>query len=135
MEPMSEIRPKPGGIRPLRVVQVLLRSAHIAAMGLVLGGCWLGMEFEPLKVPIVLTVATGILLFALDLAKGLEILHQGSGLLMLLKLVLLGLGNVFPAHRFGWYLAATLVASFGSHMPASWRHYSIWNGRDLRPRA
>ena len=33
--------------------------------------------------------------------------------------------------RLEWYLAAALVASVGSHMPSSWRHFSFREGRVL----
>ena len=45
---------------------------------------------------------------------------------------LLGLGIAFPAVRFELYLAATLVASVGSHMSSSWRHFSLLHRTVLR---
>lgn len=121
----------PGGIRWIRGIQVGLRSLHIAAMGLVLGGIWLGGDYERLRAAIFAAVGSGVALAAIDLAKGPSFLLQGSGVSLLLKLALLGLGNLFPAGRLGWYLAATLVASVGSHMPGSWRHFSFREGRVL----
>jgi hypothetical protein len=112
-----------------RLAQVALRSVHIAAMGLVLGGLWLGGGFERLRGAILLTVASGLLLAAIDLAKGPGYLRQGAGVALLLKLALLGLGNWFAGARLGWYLAATLVASVGSHMPGAWRHFPLFGGR------
>ena len=112
-----------------RIAQVVLRSAHIAAMGLVLGGIYLGGGFERLRGAILLTVASGLLLAVIDLAKGPGFLVQGSGAALLLKLALLGLGNWFDGARLQWYLAATVVASIGSHMPAAWRHFSLLTGR------
>ena len=108
-----------------RIAQVVLRSAHIAAMGLVLGGIYLGGGFEQLRGPILLTIASGLLLAAVDLAKGPEFLLQGSGAALLLKLALLGLGNVWSGARLEWYLAATVAASIGAHMPGAWRHFSF----------
>jgi len=108
-----------------RPAQLILRSVHIAAMAMLVGGIPFGAGFETLRVPILLTVASGVLLFAIDLARDLAILTQGSGVAVLLKLGLLGLGALQPAARLPWYLAATLVASVGSHMPGSWRHFSF----------
>lgn len=119
------------GIRWHRGAQVVLRSVHVAAMGLVLGGIYLGGGHDQLHAAIVATVASGALMAAIDLVKGPSYLFQGSGVALLLKLALLGLGNLFPAGRLGWYLAATLVASVGSHMPGSWRHFSFVKGRVL----
>ena len=113
------------GLSWIRAVQVALRSLHIAAMGLVLGGIWLGGGYGRLRAAILLTVASGLLLAAIDLAKGPGFLVQGSGAALLLKLALLGLGNGFAGGRLHWYLAAAVVASIGSHMPASWRHFPL----------
>jgi hypothetical protein len=119
------------GIRWIRGAQVGLRSLHIAAMGLVLGGIWLGGDYQRLRAAIFAAVGSGLALAAIDLAKGAGFLLQGSGAALLLKLALLGLGNLFPGDRLGWYLAATLVASVGSHMPGTWRHFSFLTGRVL----
>ena len=115
-----------------RLAQVGLRSVHIAAMGLVLGGIHLGGEFGQLRGAILATLLTGMLLAAVDLAKGPGFLLQGSGAALVLKLALLGLGNLFPGARLQWYLAATLVASVGSHMPGAWRHFSFREWRVIQ---
>ncbi len=112
-----------------RPVQLLLRSVHIAAMALVVGAIPFGADYQALRGPILATLLSGILLFAIDLARDAAILIQGSGLAVLLKLGLLGLGSVQPSHRLPWYLAATLVASVGSHMPGAWRHFSFLTGK------
>ncbi len=57
----------------------------------------------------------------------------GERVAALLKLALLGAGELLPAARLEWYLAATVVASVGSHMPGAWRHYSFRHGRVLDP--
>ncbi|WP_243287066.1 hypothetical protein [Geothrix terrae] len=115
-----------------RPVQLILRSLHIAAMALVVGALPFGAGFEALRTPILVAVASGALLFAIDLARDAGILVQGSGVAVLVKLVLLGLGALQPAHRLPWYLAATLVASVGSHMTGSWRHFSFVQWKVLR---
>lgn len=108
-----------------RPVQLVLRSLHLAAMALVVGALPFGATFQDLRGPILATVLTGVLLFAVDLVRDLGILVQGSGVAVLVKLALLGLGELQPAHRLGWYLAAVLVASVGAHMPGVWRHFSF----------
>lgn len=94
-------------------------------MALVVGGLPWGADFKALRGAILITVATGFLLFAVDLARDMAILAQGSGVAVLVKLGLLGMGVLQPTHRLPWYLAATLVASIGSHMPGKWRHFSF----------
>jgi len=115
-----------------RVIEVGLRSIHIVSMGLVLGGIAMGGVHETLVVPIWATVGSGLLLLATSLRWGCLTLTQGAGWALLLKLGLLGLGNVFDGSRLRWYVAATLVTSVGSHMPAAWRHFSL-PSRALRP--
>jgi hypothetical protein len=115
-------RAKPGY---QRAIEVGLRSVHIASMGLVLGGIALGGTHETLLASIVATVVSGLLLLAASLRWGCLTLGQGAGWALLLKLALLGLGNVFTGARLAFYLAATLVSSVGSHMPSAWRHHTF----------
>lgn len=115
-----------------RPVQLVLRSLHIAAMALVVGGLPFGAGYPQLRWPILATLLSGVLLFAIDLARDMGILLQGSGVAVLLKLGLLGMGFLQPSARLPWYLAATLVASVGSHMPGAWRHFSFVTWKVLR---
>jgi len=124
--------PEPRFFAWARPLQLLLRSVHIAAMALVLGGLPFGGGYAALRLPILVTVASGLLLFAVDLAKDAGILAQGSGAAVLLKVGLLGCGLLQPAHRLPWYLAATLVASLGAHMPGRWRHFSFVQWKVLK---
>lgn len=144
MDPLHEARPARSNHLTLlfpevpryfpwaRPAQLVLRSLHIAAMAMVVGAIPFGAPFEALRLPILLTLASGALLFAIDLARDLAILSQGSGVAVLLKLGLLGMGALQPAERLPWYLAATLVASVGSHMPGSWRHFSFLHWKVMR---
>lgn len=116
-----------------RLLQVALRTVHIMAMALLLGALPFGAGFEQLQVAILLTVGSGLALFALDLAKSPQVLFQGSGIAVLVKLALLGCGHLWPGQRIAWYLAATAVASIGSHMPGRWRHYSLLHHKVMNP--
>ena len=113
-----------------RALQVLLRSLHIVAMALVLGGIARGADFEALRWPILWTILSGVLLLVVDLVRRCLRLSQGSGAMLLLKLGCLGLGNLFPASRLEWYLVATFLASIGSHMSGDWRHFSFRRGSE-----
>ena len=115
----------PRTLRGDRAWRVGARTVHLAAMGLLLGGAAYRVPVRDLTVPIVLTVASGLVLLGIDLFKSCVVLYQGCGVATLIKLALLGLGELFPSARIEWYLAATAVASIGSHMPGSWRHYSL----------
>jgi hypothetical protein len=125
----------PNGKPPssVRLLQVALRTVHILAMALILGALPFGAGFQQLRIPILMTVASGVVLFTLDLAKSPQILLQGSGIAVLLKLVLLGCGHLWPTQQLAFYLAATAVASVGSHMPGRWRHYSLLHRKVMMP--
>lgn len=112
-----------------RAVRIFARTVHIVAMALVLGGVAYAAPVRALVLPLVLAVASGVLMVGMDLWKSPAWLYQGSGAAVLLKLVLLGLGQMFPAVRFECYVAATTVASVGSHMPKGWRHWSFLDRR------
>jgi hypothetical protein len=112
-------------------VQVAARTVHIAAMALVLGGVAYAAPERALVLPLAFTIASGLLLLGIDLWKGGAYLVQGNGVGVLLKLALLGLGQLFPAARLECYIAATAVASIGSHMPRTWRHWSFLHRRVL----
>ncbi len=122
----------PRHFRWARPVQLFLRSLHLAAMALVLGAIPFGADFAALRGPILATILSGLLLFAIDLARDAAILVQGSGVAVLLKLALLGIGVLQPSHRLAWYLAATLVASVGAHMSGNWRHFSFTAWKVMR---
>lgn len=117
-----------------RILQIGLRTLHLVAMGLVLGGIAQGAGYEILEASILLTILSGIGLFLLDLVRSGVMLVQGAGVAVLLKLALLGCGNLWPSARLEWYVAATAVASLGAHMPGSWRHFSFLHGRVLEHR-
>jgi hypothetical protein len=124
-------RQPPRTFRGARAWQVGARTVHIAAMALVLGGVAWRVPARDMIAPIALTALSGISLLAIDLWKSLAFLCQGSGVATFLKLALLGVGELFPGARLEWYLAATVIASVGSHMPGAWRHYSFVHRRVL----
>ncbi|MCL1894722.1 MAG: hypothetical protein FWG02_10925 [Holophagaceae bacterium] len=118
---------KPFGF--IRCISVLLRSVHIVAMAIVLGGVFLNADHQTLSTAIWATVLSGILMFISDIIKSPRVLLQGSGIMVLLKLILLAVGFfALPQQRFYWYLGATFLASIGSHMPGTLRHCVILKG-------
>jgi hypothetical protein len=121
----------PRAFRGARAWQVGARTVHIAAMGLLLGGVAFRVPVRELVVPVGLTVASGLVLLGIDLWKSCAYVYQGNGVAVLLKLALLGLGMLFPSARLEWYLAATVIASIGSHMPKTWRHWSLLDRKVL----
>ena len=112
--------------RFVRWVSIILRSVHVSAMAVVLGGVFMGAEHEMISMAIWATLLSGCLMLLIDIVKSPRVIAQGSGFMAALKLALLAIGFfILPEQRFYWYLAAAFVASVGSHMPGSMRHYDI----------
>jgi len=118
-----------------RLWNIALRSAHLAAMGILLGGHAFNVEPHRLLLSLWLCIATGASLGMLESGFGLVWFHQGRGLMTLAKLLLL-CAVPFLWDFWGWRLAVLLVvvglASVGSHMPARFRYFSVIYRKVLR---
>ena len=112
-----------------RVWNIALRTAHIAAMGVLLGGhAFADNPREELLLCLWLTIGTGVALGMLETGGSLVWFHQGRGLMTMAKLVLLCAVPFLweqKAARLAVLLAVVVIASVGSHMTARLRYYSI----------
>lgn len=127
-------------LRGSRAVSIALRTLHLAAFGLLLGGHAFGIDASRLLPYLYATVLSGLGLIALEVyAAGLYWLFLGKGLTVLAKLALLLLIPAFWDARMAFLLLVVAIASVGSHMPARYRHYSLLHrrviaaGESLRP--
>lgn len=109
----------------MRALNIALRTAHIGAMGILVGGHAFDVTPERLRVSLWLTIGTGVALAAIEAGPRLSWLHQGSGLMTMGKLALLSAVPLAWDYRLPILLAVIVVASVGSHMPARYRHYSV----------
>ncbi len=109
----------------IRVLNISLRTAHIGAMGVLLGGHAFDVNPERLHVILWLTIGTGFLLAAVEAGPRLLWFHQGRGLMTLGKLALLCAVPLAWDYRLSMLLAVVVIASVGSHMPARYRYYSV----------
>ncbi len=111
-----------------RAINILLRTAHIAAAGVLLGGHAFDVARGRLLWSLWLTIGTGAALAAVEAGPRLLWLHQARGLLTLAKLGLLCAVPFLWDHwhvRLAVLLAVVVIASVGSHMPARFRYYSV----------
>jgi hypothetical protein len=116
----------PAGLLPNpRAWNIGLRTAHIATMGVLLGGHAFGVSKEELLPWFWMCLATGSALAVVEVGPRLVWFHQGRGLMTLAKLGLLGCVPWFWDYRFPILLAIVVIASVGSHMPARFRYYSV----------
>ena len=116
-----------------RAWNVGLRTLHLMAFGVLLGGHFWGVQPDRLYPPLAFTVASGAALMGLELYQNPHWLFLVKGLVVLAKLALLLLVPVFWEARVPLLLAVVALASIGAHMPARYRHYSILQRRVVLP--
>jgi hypothetical protein len=112
-----------------RAWSVALRTLHLLAFGILVGGHVWEVPAERLHAALWLTLASGAAMMGLELYKTVHWLFLGKGLAVLLKLALLLLVPLFWEARVPLLVAVVVVASVGAHMPARYRHYSLLHGR------
>jgi hypothetical protein len=108
-----------------RAVNIALRTAHIGAMGILLGGHAFDVSPDRLKLALWLTIGTGAALAAVESGLRPLWLHQGRGFMTILKLALLCTVPLLWDYRLPVLLVVVVVASVGSHMPGRFRYYSV----------
>lgn len=108
-----------------RAVRTVLRTLHILATGVLLGGHIFGQAKEQLFGWLVGSVASGVVLLATDLHATFAVVLEVRGLLVLLKIVLTASVLFFWEARVPLLVAALTLGAAGSHMPGSLRHRLI----------
>ena len=114
-----------------RGLNIAFRTAHIAAMGVLLGGYAFDVDPSRLIPSVLICVVTGIVLGGVEAGLRLVWFHQGRGLMTIAKLLLLlavPLLQNYSSCRLTLLVAVVVIASIGSHMPARFRYYSILYG-------
>ena len=106
-------------------MNIALRTAHIAAMGVLLGGHAFGATRSELLPSLWLTIGTGLALTICEAGFRLLWFHQLRGLMTLAKVGLLCAVPFLWDYRLPILLAVVVIASVGSHMPARFRYYSV----------
>ena len=109
----------------IRALNIALRTAHIGAMAVLLGGHAFDVTPERLEVILWLTIGTGIALAAVEAGPRLLWFHQVRGVLTMVKLALICAVPLAWDYRLPILLAVVVVGSVVSHMPGRFRHYSV----------
>jgi len=115
-----------------RAWNITLRTAHIGAMGALLGGHAFDVAPERLQLSLWLTIGTGAVLAVIEAWPGLAWFQQGRGVMTLAKLALLCVVPLAWDYRLWILLAVVVLGSVGSHMPARFRYYSVLR-REVMP--
>jgi hypothetical protein len=121
----------PRFFRGRRAVSIALRTGHLLAVGVLLGGAV--FEVAPARVApwALAAVATGAGLVLLELVTTAAWVVTGAGLSTLLKLALLAGMALAPRHGMLLLVLAVIVASVGAHMPSRFRHGPVVGRRRL----
>lgn len=117
-----------------RALNIALRTAHIAAMGTLLGGHAFDVAPDRLHLPLWLAVGTGLGLAALETGGKISWLHEARGVMTLVKIGLLLVVLLAWSWRLPILLTVVVLGSVGSHMPRRYRHYSLLYRRVIDPR-
>jgi hypothetical protein len=117
-----------------RAWNIALRTAHIAAFGVLLGGHVFGVAPERLLPWLWGAIGSGALLLAVEAYPDWRWWSEGRGVVVLSKLALLLLIPWFWSYRVIILSAVLVIGSVGAHMPRRFRHYS-WLDRRVIPEA
>jgi len=109
-------------LRPARAVAILLRTTHLGAMALLVGGAWYGLPPDALRGAGEVTVLSGAGLVVSEASHGRHWPYQVRGLLVLAHLALAALVSQLGP---GALLAAVVVGAVGSHLPKGLRAWSL----------
>jgi hypothetical protein len=105
-----------------RMAGIALRTAHLGAMAVLVGGTWYGLPASALRDGLVATVLTGVALVASEASHSRHWVYQGRGLFVLAHVVAVGLAQALGP---GVLMAALVVGAVGSHLPKSTRAWSL----------
>ncbi len=114
-----------------RGVSIAFRTLHLLGSSLLIGGHAFGADPQRLIPLLYLTVGSGLGLIALELYRSCDWVYQGMGLLVILKTAITVLAGFWWEERVPLLCLVVVLGSVGSHMPAGYRHYSLWHGRVL----
>jgi hypothetical protein len=115
-----------------RAWNVGARTVHLGATGVLLGGHFFGVEADTLLPWLYVAMASGAVIFAVELYSSLDWLMEMGGLAVVLKLALLCVIPFAWSARVPLLFAVVAVAGIGSHMPGRYRHYSLRHGRVMK---
>ena len=118
-------------LRHARAWNIAFRTAHIAVTGILLGGHFFEIAENRLRTILYLCILTGVSLIVIEAYPSCRWLYQGRGVVVLVKLALLGSIPFLWEFRVFILLAVVVIASVGSHMPSRFRYYSFLHGRVL----
>jgi hypothetical protein len=117
---------KPGWTR---AVDIIARTGHVAAIGVVFAGVVFGIPSSRIIPWNVAAVVTGAILIVLEISHRPHWIQQCRGLMVVFHVGLLGLVHVFPEIKMLLLALAIVIGMAGSHMPKNIRYWLIIHRR------
>jgi hypothetical protein len=114
-----------------RAWNIGVRTAHIATMGVLLGGHVFDVSKIALLPWLYATIATGLVLVFIEAFPQVRWFYQGRGVMVYAKILLMCLIPWFWEYRATILMLIVVIASIGSHMPGRFRYYSVLHRRVL----
>ena len=108
-----------------RTVEIAVRTAHVGAMALLVGGLHFGASSASLRPWHVLTAVTGVALLASEASHSRHWVHQARGVVALVHVGVVALIAVAPGMAGFAIVAALIIGSIGSHLPRTVRKWSL----------
>lgn len=121
-----------GSIPYGRLYKTTLRTAHLMAISVLVGGHAFNAPVSALRPLLYVAIATGVGMIFLEAYPSLNFIFEGWGLLLFAKLALLCCIPFAWKQRLPILLAVVALAGIGSHMPARFRHYSLLHGKVIK---
>ena len=112
-----------------RAIGITLRTAHLGAMAVLVGGVFFAAADPALHTWRVLTAATGVALLVTEISHSRHWVYQGRGVVTILHVASLALVVVPPATGRVAMMAALALGAVGSHLPKSLRKWSFRHRR------
>ncbi len=112
-----------------RTIEIAMRTAHIAAMALLVGGHHFSAASASLRPWHVLTAVTGVALLASEASHSRHWVYQARGLVSLVHVGVVALIVVAPGMARVAIAAALIIGSIGSHLPRTVRKWSLRHRR------
>jgi hypothetical protein len=115
-----------------RVYKIALRTAHLMAISVLVGGHAFGAPKHALLPWLYAAIVTGAGMIFFEAYPSLGFVFQGWGLMFFAKLALLCCIPFAWKARFPILLVVVAIASIASHMPGKLRHYSVLYRRVIK---
>ena len=120
------------GLSASRACNIALRTAHIGATGILLGGHFFGVAAGRLVPLLYMAILTGLALGIAEIDPNWRSVFEVRSLVIASKALLLCLVPLLWNCRVAILMIVVAMASAGSHMPRRFRHYSVLEHQNVK---